>query len=90
MSGLEVAAAVFGIIAGIGSATKMAKDLRTLFVERKRGKDSAARAASETIEQRLERLEKRLKASEAALQKYRRPETISSRTFILQGIERWV
>jgi hypothetical protein len=68
MSGLEIAAAVFGIIGGIASATKMIKDLRELYLKRKNGRSSAARTISETIEQRLDRLEEQLRISELALE----------------------
>jgi hypothetical protein len=68
MTGLEIAAAVFGIIGGIASATKAIKDLRQLYLKRKSGTSSAARAISETMEQRLDRLEEQLKISELALE----------------------
>jgi hypothetical protein len=68
MSGLEIAAAVFGIIGGIASATKMIKDLREMYLKRKNGRSSAARTLSETIEQRLDRLEEQLRISELALE----------------------
>ena len=68
MTGLEIAAAIFGIIGGIASATKAIKDLRQLYLKRKNGTSSAARAISETIEQRLDRLEEQLRISELALE----------------------
>ena len=60
MSGLEIAAAVFGIIGGIASATKMITDLRELYLEKKKGRSCAARTVSGTIEQ--------LRISELALE----------------------
>jgi hypothetical protein len=83
MSGLEVAAAVFGIIGGIATATKMASDLRELYVKKKKGKGGAAKSISETIEQRLGRLERQLSASETALQEYRRLNARLSCKFIV-------
>lgn len=68
MSGLEIAAAVFGIIGGIASATKMIANLRKLYLEKKNGRSSAARTISGTIEQRLNRLEEQLRISELALE----------------------
>jgi uncharacterized protein involved in exopolysaccharide biosynthesis len=72
MSGLEVAAAVFGIIGGIASTIKMASDLREMHGKKEKGNDGAANSISGSIEKRLERLEKQLSASETALQQYRR------------------
>jgi hypothetical protein len=72
MAGLEVAAAVFGIIGGIATATKIASNLQKRYAEKKKGKSCATKSTSETIEQRLRRLEKQLSASETALQDYRR------------------
>ena len=70
MSGLEIAAAVFGIIGGIATTTKITSSLRKRYVEKKKGKNNSAQSVSETIEQGLERLEKQLRNSELALQGY--------------------
>lgn len=70
MSGLEIAAAVFGIIGGIASTARVASSLRKRYVDKKKGKTNSAQSVSETIEQRLERLEKQLRSSELALQGY--------------------
>ena len=68
MSGLEVAAAVFGIVGGIASAYKLIADLRKQYEKKKKkGKSSAARTASATIEQRLKRVEDHLRSSEPVL-----------------------
>jgi hypothetical protein len=68
MSGLEIAAAVFSIIGGIATATKMITDLRKLYLEKKKGRSGAGQTVSETIEQRLDRLEEQLRISELALE----------------------
>jgi Na+/glutamate symporter len=70
MSGLEIAAAVFGIIGGIATTTKIVSKLRKQYVDKKKDKNNSAQSVSETIEQRLERLEKQLRNSELALQGY--------------------
>ena len=70
MTGFEIAAAVFGIIGAIATTTKIASDVRKRYVDKKKGKNNSARSVSETIEQRLERLEKQLRSSELALQGY--------------------
>ena len=67
MSGLKIAAAVFGIIGGIASATKLASGLRKTYRKKKNGKSSAAQSVSAKLERRLAWLEERLRLSEAAL-----------------------
>jgi hypothetical protein len=70
MSGFEIAAAVFSIIGGIATTTNVASKLRKRYVDKKKDKSNSAQSVSETIEQRLERLEKQLRNSELALQGY--------------------
>jgi hypothetical protein len=70
MSGLEIAAAVFSIIGGIATTTKIASKLRKQYVDKKKDKSNSAQFVSGTIEQRLEQLEKQLRNSELALQGY--------------------
>ncbi len=73
MTGVAEVAAIFGIIAGVGSTVRLAIDLRKTYEKRKKGKSLAIQAASSTIEQRLKRLEDQLRPSEPALdQEYRR------------------
>jgi hypothetical protein len=68
MSGLEVAAAIFGIIRGVASAYKMAVELGKRHEKSKRGETAKAeREVSKNIEQLLKRIEKQLKVSEARL-----------------------
>lgn len=73
MTGIAEVAAIFGIIAGVGSAVRLVIDLRKTYEKRKKGKSRAIQAASSTIEQRLKRLEDQLRSSEPALkQEYTR------------------
>ena len=51
MSGLEIAAAVFGIIGGIASTARVASSLRKRYVDKKKGKTNSTQSVSETIEQ---------------------------------------
>jgi hypothetical protein len=61
MSGLEVAAAIFGIIGGVASAYKLAVELRKRHQRRKNDKNAT--------EERLRRVERQLKDSKAKLER---------------------
>jgi hypothetical protein len=78
MSGIEVAAAIFGIIGGVASAYKMVRELRKRYEKRKKDKNTKAdREVSERIEQRLKHIEKQLKVSEAKLARLNRTKPVS-------------
>lgn len=67
MSGLEVAAAIFGIISGLASAYKLAVELRKRHQRRKQDKGNANPSHPNVTVQRLLRVEKQLEASKARL-----------------------
>jgi hypothetical protein len=67
MSGLEVAAAIFGIISGLASAYRLAVELRKRHQRRKQDKGTANPSHLNLTVQRLQRVEKQLEASKARL-----------------------
>jgi hypothetical protein len=90
MSGLEIAAAVFGIIGGIASTLRVASDLRKRYANKKKGKSNSAQSVSEAIAQRLERVENQLRSSELTLQGYQSLNVRSNgKPIMANGLERW-
>jgi hypothetical protein len=78
MSSIEVAAAIFGIIGGVASAYKLARELGKRYQKRKKDKNAKEnREVSERIEQRLKHIENQLKVSEAQLASLNRTTTAS-------------
>lgn len=86
MSGLEVAAAIFGIIGGIASAYKMVRELRKHHRKGKKNINARAdRELSERIEQRLKRIENQLKVSQSRLGGLNHGDTASGKHTALCG-----